>query len=110
LQSWFWFLLAAFFEIAGCYAFWFWLRLEQSPLWLIPGVLSLLLFAVVLTRVDAALAGRAYAAYGGVYIVASLLWLSLVERSMPVLTDYLGMLLCLAGSAVILLGPRFMAN
>lgn len=110
MLNWFWFLLAAVFEIAGCYAFWYWLRMEQSPLWLIPGILSLILFALVLTRIDAAFAGRAYAAYGGVYIVASLVWLNVVERSTPILTDYLGMLLCLAGAALILFGPRLLAN
>ncbi len=105
-----WFLLAAVFEIAGCYAFWYWLRMEQSPLWLIPGVLCLILFALVLTRIDAAFAGRAYAAYGGIYIIASLTWLHIVERGSPMLTDYLGMLLCLAGAALILFGPKLAAH
>jgi small multidrug resistance family-3 protein len=62
---------AALAEIAGCFAFWAWLRLDRSSLWLIPGLASLALFAYLLTRVDAAFASRAYAAYGGVYIAAS---------------------------------------
>ena len=53
---------AAFAEIAGCFAFWAWLRLDKSAWWLIPGALSLLLFAYLLTLVDSAAAGRAYAA------------------------------------------------
>ena len=61
-----WFFLAALFEIAGCYAFWMWLRLGKSAWWVAPGLLSLTLFALLLTRVEAAYAGRAYAAYGGV--------------------------------------------
>lgn len=69
------FLFAALFEIAGCFAFWAWLRLGRTPLWTLLGVVSLVLFAVCLTRVDTAYAGRAFAAYGGVYIVSSLLWL-----------------------------------
>ena len=73
--------LAALAEIAGCFAFWAWLRNSQSPLWLIPGVGSLILFAWLLTLVPTEAAGRAYAAYGGVYIAASLLWLWLVEKS-----------------------------
>jgi small multidrug resistance family-3 protein len=64
---------AAVGEIAGCFAFWAWLRLDRSPWWLVPGICSLVVFAVLLTRIDAAFAGRAYAAYGGVYIAASLL-------------------------------------
>ena len=60
-----WYLIAAFAEIAGCFAFWAWARLHKSVLWLIPGLASLALFAWVLTHADSALAGRAYAAYGG---------------------------------------------
>ncbi len=69
-------------------------------------MVSLAFFAIVLTRVDAAWAGRAYAAYGGVYIAASLLWMWLIERSAPDRWDVLGAIVCLAGAAVILFGPR----
>ena len=65
---------AAIAEIAGCFTFWAWLRLGKSAWWLAPGLASLALFAFLLTRVDALAAGRAYAAYGGVYIAASLSW------------------------------------
>ena len=101
-----WYLLAAGAEIAGCFAFWAWLRLDRSPLWVIPGIASLALFAWLLTRVEAEAAGRAYAAYGGVYIAASLLWLWLVEHRAPDRWDLIGAALCLAGAAVILFGPR----
>lgn len=104
------FLLAAVFEIAGCYAFWMWLRLDRNILWIIPGIISLVLFAYILTRVEAQFAGRAYAAYGGIYIISSLFWLALVERSAPLLTDYLGIILCLGGSIVILFGPRLFSG
>ena len=100
------YLLAAGAEIAGCFAFWAVLRLDRSPLWLVPGVASLLLFAWLLTRVEADAAGRAYAAYGGVYIAASLMWLWLVEHRAPDRWDLLGAGLCLIGAAVILFGPR----
>ncbi|MET1078284.1 MAG: YnfA family protein [Pseudomonas sp.] len=102
-----WFFLAALFEIGGCYAFWSWLRLGKSAWWLLPGLLSLTLFALLLTRVEAAYAGRAYAAYGGLYIVTSLGWLWLIERSRPLLSDWLGAALCVLGAVVVLLGPRF---
>ncbi|WP_339488063.1 YnfA family protein [Pseudomonas sp. EL_65y_Pfl2_R95] len=101
------FFMAAVFEIAGCYAFWMWLRLGKSSLWILPGLASLVLFALLLTRIEASYAGRAYAAYGGVYIVASLLWLSVIEKSRPLSSDWLGAGLCVAGALVILLGPRF---
>jgi small multidrug resistance family-3 protein len=100
------FLMAALFEIAGCFAFWSWLRLGRSPWLLVPGGIALLLFASALARVEVAFAGRAYAAYGGVYIVSALLWLLLVERTVPDRWDIAGGLLCLAGALLILLGPR----
>ena len=101
-----WFLLAAFCEIAGCYAFFLWLRLERTPLWIIPGLFSLLCFALLLTRVEAAYAGRSYAAYGGIYVAASLFWLAYVEKSRPLWSDWLGVALCIVGASVVLLGPK----
>jgi len=69
-------------------------------------VASLILFAFLLTRVDAVFAGRAYAAYGGIYIALSLVWLYFVERMNPDRWDYLGAAVCLLGAFIILLGPR----
>ena len=97
---------AALAEIAGCFAFWAWLRLGQSSLWLLPGMASLAAFGWALTRVEAEFAGRAYAAYGGIYILASLLWLWAVEGSRPDRWDALGAIICVIGASVILFGPR----
>ena len=97
---------AAIAEIGGCFAFWAWLRLGRSPWWGIVGAISLVIFALLLTRSEALFAGRAYAAYGGVYIAASLLWLFLVERVVPDRWDLIGGGICLIGAALILWGPR----
>jgi small multidrug resistance family-3 protein len=97
---------AALAEIAGCFAFWAWFKLDKSPLWLAPGMLSLALFAWLLTLVPVDAAGRAYAAYGGVYIAASILWLWLAEGQRPDRWDLTGLLVCLIGSAIILLPSR----
>lgn len=97
---------AAIGEIAGCFSFWAWLRLGKSPWWILPGLFSLATFAFLLTRVDALAAGRAYAAYGGVYIAASLFWLWIVEDTQPDRWDVLGAIVCLIGAAIILFGPR----
>lgn len=97
---------AALAEIAGCFAFWAWLRLDKSVWWLVPGVASLCLFAYLLTLVDAEHAGRTYAAYGGIYIVSALAWLWLAEGVKPDKWDALGATICLLGAAVILCGPR----
>lgn len=100
------YVLAAIAEIAGCFAFWAWARLDRTALWLLPGLASLALFAWVLTRVEADFAGRAFAAYGGIYVVASLGWLWAVEGARPDRWDLAGSALCLIGAAVILAGPR----
>ena len=103
------FLGAAAMEIAGCFAFWAWLKLDKSALWLIPGIAALALFAYLLTLVESPFAGRAYAAYGGVYIASALAWGWLVERQRPDQWDLIGAAVCLVGMAVILFGPRSVA-
>lgn len=97
---------AAVAEIAGCFAFWAWLRLGKSPLWAIPGAASLILFAYLLTLVNVEHAGRSYAAYGGIYITAAIAWLWLVERTKPDSWDLIGAAICLVGAGIILFGPR----
>lgn len=97
---------AAIAEIAGCFAFWGWLRLDKPVWWILPGLASLALFAYLLTYVDSTAAGRAYAAYGGVYIASSLAWLWLIENVRPDRWDVIGAAVCLAGAAIIIAAPR----
>ena len=105
-MTWLAYIGAAAAEIAGCFAFWAWLRLDKSPWWLVPGVASLCLFAYLLTLVEAEHAGRTYAAYGGIYRASALLWLWAVEGVRPDRWDTLGTAVCLTGAAIILWGPR----
>ncbi len=97
---------AALAEIAGCFAFWAWLRMGKSVWWLVPGVASLILFALLLTRAEPIAAGRAYAAYGGIYIVAAIGWMVIVEKVAATRWDMIGGGLALAGCLVILAAPR----
>ncbi len=97
---------AAIAEIGGCFAFWAWLRLGRSVYWIFPGLVSLTVFALLLTRIESMFAGRTFAAYGGVYIAASVLWLWLVEGQRPDRWDVVGSVICLIGAGIILLGPR----
>lgn len=97
---------AALAEIGGCFAFWAWLRMGRGVWVLAPGLASLALFAWLLTLVESSAAGRAYAAYGGVYILSALGWLWAVEGVRPDRWDVVGGAVCLGGAAIILLGPR----
>ena len=95
------FAAAALLEIAGCFAFWAWLRRGAAPAIALLGVASLIGFAAVLTRADTAFAGRAYAAYGGIYIAASLAWLWAAEGQRPQATDLIGAGIAVIGTLVI---------
>jgi len=100
------YIAAGLAEIAGCFAFWAWLKLGRSAWWLVPGALSLALFAYLLTWIDSTAAGRAYAAYGGIYIALSILWLWIVEGARPDRWDLTGAAVCIAGASIILFAPR----
>jgi small multidrug resistance family-3 protein len=96
------FCAAAVLEIAGCFAFWAWLR-RGAPIGVAAlGVASLIGFAAMLARVEVAFAGRAYAAYGGIYIAASLAWLWMVEGQKPTLTDAIGAAVAICGGLIII--------
>ncbi|MFT0891344.1 YnfA family protein [Pseudochelatococcus sp. G4_1912] len=97
---------AALAEIAGCFSFWAWLRLGKSIWWLLPGVFALVIFAWLLALTDSEAAGRAYAAYGGIYIAASLGWLWAAEGMRPDRWDITGAIVCITGAVIILVGPR----
>lgn len=99
------FVLTALAEILGCYLPWLWLREGRSIWLLLPGAISLALFAWLLSLHPTA-AGRVYAAYGGVYVGVALLWLWLVDGVRPTLWDLLGGSVALAGMAIIMLAPR----
>lgn len=98
--------LAALAEIAGCFAIWAWWRHGASVLWVAPGVVSLVGFGWLLAQVETVAAGRAFAAYGGVYIAASVPWMWLAEGQRPDRWDVTGTAVCLIGAAIILAAPR----
>ena len=106
MTSFIYYIAAAVAEIAGCFAFWAWLRLGKSMYWILPGIVALAVFALLLTRIEALFAGRTFAAYGGVYIAASLLWLWVIEGQRPDKWDILGAVICITGAVVILFGQR----
>ena len=100
------YIAAAILEIIGCFTFWAWLRLGKSVFWIFPGIISLASFAFLLTRIETLFAGRTFAAYGGIYVVASILWLWVIEGYRPDKWDVLGSIICIIGTVVILFGQR----
>lgn len=92
-------------EIAGCIAFWAVVRGSAPALWLVPGIFSLSAFGWLLTKVEADWAGRAYAAYGGIFIVASLIWMWAIEGRAPDRWDVIGGALSIVGALVIIGAP-----
>ena len=99
------FALTAVAEILGCYLPYLWLRQGRSAWLLVPAALSLAAFVWLLTLHPTG-AARTYAAYGGVYIAVTLLWLWLVEKQQPTRWDLLGAAVAVVGMAIIVLGPR----
>lgn len=97
--------VTAFAEIVGCYLPWLWLKGGKSPWLLVPAAISLALFAWLLTLHGTA-AGRVYAAYGGVYIGAAILWLWSIDGVRPTSWDWVGVAVSLAGMGIIAFQPR----
>ena len=87
-------------------AFFLYFRLGKTPWWIVLGVISLILFAYVLTKIDVENAGRIYAIYGGIYIIASLIWLVLVERESFNRWDIIGASLAMIGAFIIFIGNK----
>lgn len=99
------FVITAVAEIVGCYLPYLWLKRNGSSWLLVPAVASLTLFAWLLSLHPTA-AGRVYAAYGGVYVGAAIVWLWLVDGSPPTAFDLVGAGVAVAGMIIIMLGPR----
>ncbi len=105
IQSLFLFVLAGLCEIGGGYLFWLWLR-EGKSVWLaVFGVLILAIYGVVPTLQPVNF-GRAYAAYGGIFIGLSILWGWLVDRIVPDKFDLLGGAIAILGVLVMMFAPR----
>ena len=99
------FVLAGLCEIGGGYLVWQWWR-NGAP-WLLGllGAAVLVLYGVVPTYQPADF-GRVYAAYGGIFVVLSMLWGWMADRIAPDRFDVMGGAICLAGVAVIMYWPR----
>lgn len=99
------FAVTALAEILGCYLPYLWLREGKSIWLLLPAGLCLALFAWLLTLHPTA-SGRVYAAYGGVYVTAAIVWLWSVDGVRPTTWDLVGTAMALAGMAIIMFAPK----
>lgn len=100
------FIIAGIAEVGGGYLIWLWLREGKPFYWGMLGGLALALYGVIATFQAFPTFGRVYAAYGGVFIILSVIWGWGIDRKTPDLYDWIGALICLAGVAVILFAPR----
>lgn len=100
------FILAGLAEIGGGYLVWLALR-SGYPMYIgVLGGIVLAVYGVVMTWQAFPTFGRIYAAYGGVFIVMSVLWGWVVDGQKPDGYDWLGSAICLIGAAIILFAPR----
>lgn len=106
LKSIFLFIIAGLAEIGGGYLIWIWLKEGKSSLYGLLGGIILIIYGVVPTFQDFPSFGKVYAAYGGVFIVLSILWGWGIDKKAPDMYDIIGALICLVGVYVILWLPR----
>lgn len=99
------FLIAALFEIGGGYLVWLWLRENKTKLFGLLGALGLFVYGVILTLQPADF-GRVYAAYGGIFIVSSIIWGLIIDKKKPDCYEIIGATMALIGAAVIMYAPR----
>jgi small multidrug resistance family-3 protein len=100
------FALAALLEIGGAWLVWRGVRDRQGIVVVIAGVVALGLYGFVATFQPSGHFGRVLAAYGGVFVVGSLAWGTLLDGFRPDRWDLLGAAICLVGVAVIMYAPR----
>ena len=100
------FILAGLAEIGGGYMIWLWLR-DSKPVWYgVAGGVILIVYGIIPTLQQFPSFGRVYAAYGGVFVVLSVLWGWWVDKKIPDLYDWIGSAVCLLGVLIMLWGPR----
>lgn len=105
-KSIFLFFLAGLAEIGGGYLVWLWLR-EGKSIWLgLIGGLILVFYGIIPTLQSSPNFGRIYAAYGGVFVVMSILWGWKVDGKVPDSYDLIGGAICIVGIAIIMYAPR----
>ena len=105
LKSLLYFILAGLCEIGGGYLVWLWLREGKSFIYALAGALILVVYGIIPTLQPSNF-GRVYAAYGGIFIVLSILWGWMVDKTAPDRFDIAGGSISLLGVFIIMYWPR----
>jgi small multidrug resistance family-3 protein len=99
------FLLAALAEIGGGYLVWLWIRQKKKIIFGIVGGIILFTYGIIPTLQPSNF-GRIYAAYGGIFIISSILWGMFVDKKRPDKFEIIGSLVAVFGAIIIFYGPR----
>lgn len=100
------FFLAGLAEIGGGYLVWIYLRNDANIMWGLLGGVILIIYGIIPTFQQFPSFGRIYAAYGGVFIIMSVLWGWWIDGTRPDIYDWVGTVIGLIGTAIILWSPR----
>jgi small multidrug resistance family-3 protein len=100
------FAAAALAEIGGAYLIWIGLREGKGPLAVTVGAIALVLYGFLVAQQPSHEFGRVLAAYGGVFVIGSLLWGILFDGFKPDHYDLAGAIICLVGVGVIMFTPH----
>jgi small multidrug resistance family-3 protein len=99
------FFLAALAEIGGGYLVWLWIKQKKKVIFGIVGGIVLFTYGVIPTLQPADF-GRVYAAYGGFFIISSILWGVMVDKKRPDKFEIIGSMVAVLGAVIIFYGPR----
>jgi small multidrug resistance family-3 protein len=99
------FLLAALAEIGGGYLVWLWIRQKKKITFGIVGGIILFTYGIIPTLQPSNF-GRIYAAYGGFFIVSSILWGMMVDKKRPDKFEIIGSMVAVLGAVIIFYVPR----
>ena len=99
------FLLAALAEIGGGYLVWLWIRQKKKIIFGIVGGIILFTYGIIPTLQPSNF-GRVYAAYGGFFIISSILWGMMVDKKRPDKFEIIGSMVAVIGAVIIFYGPR----
>jgi len=99
------FFAAALLEIGGGYLVWTWIKKRKPWFFGLLGGLILFIYGIILTLQPANF-GRVYAAYGGIFIVSSIIWGAIIDKKTPDRYEIIGALITFTGALIIFFAPR----